>query len=414
MNKIKSIGSDGWKNLLSGFGTKHDPTSYSEPGATMRLPKTYVERIYRSDGIGRRIVDVPAEDMTREWVTVSGQDGQARMQQLRNIHAQQQVNKALRWAGLYGGAIIVLGIDDGRNLDTPVGSRVRGVYFAHVYDSWQVYYTTQDLYQDPMSEKYGKPEYVTVQPISGTSYKVHESRILWFDGEDVPDRVRQKNNGWGDSKLQGVTDSLSRYAEAMGGVSNIIRDFVTPVLGMKNLSDLIASGQEEIVRKRLEILGLSQSMLNIRLIDAEMETYSKQASSVAGMDKLLEELKHNISACTGIPQTRLFGRSPGGQNATGESDLTNWYDTVRSEQQDKMIPAVERIVLLLDLSAGSIPDDRKIEPCPLWQPSEQERATTAKTITEATATALDYGLITVEAGSRTLEQHGIDTGMEDA
>jgi uncharacterized protein len=413
MSKIKSIVSDGWKNLLSGFGTSHDPTSYSEPGATLRLPKTYVERIYRSDGIGRRIVDVPAEDMTREWVTVSGQDGQERMQQLRNIHARQQINKAIRWAGLYGGAIIVLGIDDGRNLDTPVGSRVRGVYFAHVYDCWQMYYTTQDMYKDPMSEKYGKPEYVTVQPVSGTPYKVHESRILWFDGEDVPDRVRQENNGWGDSKLQGVTDSLSRYAEAMGGVSNIIRDFVTPVLGMKNLSDLIASGQEETVRKRLEILGLSQSMLNIRLIDAEMETYSKQASSIAGMDKLLEELKHNISACTGIPQTRLFGRSPGGQNATGESDLTNWYDTIRSEQQDKMIPAVERIVSLLDLAAGGIPDDRKIEPCPLWQPSESERATTAKTITEATATALDYGLITVEAGSRTLEQHGIDTGMED-
>jgi len=404
--------SDGWKNMLSGIGTDRDPIEHSRPQNDSRLEREYVDAIYRADGIGRRVVDLPAEEMTRQWVQIQGDDADDRLVGLDRLNAKQKFNKALRWAGLYGGSVIVMLIDDGEgDLSTPLNeNRVRGVNDLIVYDRHQTSWNIADVNSDPQSRWFGRVERMMISPVNGVPYRVHRSRTLIFDGEDVPDRLRSRNDGWGDSRLQPVFRSLSRYGEAMGGTSAIIRDFILPVLSMKNLSDLIASGQEDVVKKRLEILGVSRSVLNVLLIDADDEGYEKKASSVSGIDKLLQELKHNLSACTGIPQTKLFGRAPEGMNSTGEGDFRQWYDTVRGEQEDNMMPNLSVLVRLIDLANGGQPDDRMIVPNPLWQPTEGEKATTLKTTVEALTLGIDYAIISPEAAEMMLAQQGIQNG----
>lgn len=407
-----AIKEDGYHNLLSGYGTRRDPSEAIKPSADVELTRNAVEAMYRSDGIGRRIVDLPAEEMTRQWVGIQGDGGEDMLVELDRLRAKQQFNKALRWAGLYGGAVCVMLVDDGQaELDAPlVEAAVRGVNDLIVYDRHQVTWTTADVSEDPRSVWFGKPEFYGIQPVGGMPYRVHSSRVLIFDGEDVPDRLRQKNQGWGDSRLQPVFRALGRYAEGMGGVSSIIRDFILPVLSMKGLSDMIATGQEDVVRKRLEILGVSRSMLNVLLIDADEEGYEKKASAVSGIDKLLIELRTNISACTGIPATKLFGKSAEGLNATGEGDARQWYDTVSSEQEDKLLPNLRRLCYLLDLAAGSEPDDRKIEAKPLWQESAGEQAKTLDTLSKGLTLLVDYGLMTDDAARDTLANAGFETG----
>ncbi|TQE99488.1 MAG: DUF1073 domain-containing protein, partial [Spiribacter salinus] len=383
-------------NLFSSFGTKRDPGTQTKPTYSTQISRYEAEAIYRADGIGKRIVDIPAEEMTRKWFRVEGNDGDKRDNELNKLRAKQAFNKALRWAGLYGGSVVLMFIDDGGDLQDEVNyNRVKGVDGLKVYDRHQVSSVLGSVQLDPDSTWFGQSEIMRVTPINGTSFEVHCSRLLVFDGEDVPDRIRQQNEGWGDSRLQAVTRALSRHAEAMGGVSSIIRDFIQPVLSMHNLSDLIASGQEEVVKSRLEILGLSRSMLNVLLIDADEESYTKQASSVAGIDKLLIEIKHDISASTGMPQTKLFGRAPEGQNSSGESQTRDFYDTVQGEQEDKVLPHATTLVWLLDKADGANPDadDRAIKFEPLWQESQLQRATTFKTLVDGVALALDYGAI---------------------
>ena len=406
---------DGWSSLLSSYGTRRDPSEHIKPHFDSELQRDQVEAIYRADGIGRRIVDLPAEEMTREWVSIRGDRGEDRLAELSDLTAKQQFNRALRWSGLHGGAVMVMLIDDGAHtLDVPLRENaIRGVNDLIVYDRWQTSWTQQHISQDPGSRWFGRAEYMQIHPLYGMPYTVHRSRLLIFDGEDVPDRLRQKNNGWGDSRLQPVFRALGRYGEAMGGTSSIIRDFILPVLSMKNLSDMIASGQEDVVKKRLEILGVSRSMLNVLLIDADEEGYEKKASTVSGIDKLLQELKHNLSACTGIPQTKLFGRAPEGQNSTGESDTRNWYDSVRGEQEDKLLPNLRELVRLLDLADGGEPDDRVIECRPLWQESAKEQADTLKTYGEGLTLLVDYGLMSDDAARDILSGAGYSTGFEE-
>ena len=47
--------------------------------------------------------------------------------------------------------------------------------------------------------------------------------------------------------------------------------------------------------------------------------------SFTGFDHVTEAAQLNLSAKTHIPMTKLFGRSPAGMNATGESDLQNYF-----------------------------------------------------------------------------------------
>ena len=95
-----SVRADGWQSLLSSYGTKRDPSEHIRPQQDSELQREMVEAIYRSDGIGRRIVDLPAEEMTRQWVTIQGNGGEEMLLELDRLRAKQQFTRALRWAGL--------------------------------------------------------------------------------------------------------------------------------------------------------------------------------------------------------------------------------------------------------------------------------------------------------------------------
>ena len=83
---------------------------------------------------------------------------------------------------------------------------------------------------------------------------------------------------------------------------------------------------------------------------------------------------------TCIPQTILFGRSPSGENATGESDLENYYNFVEGIQK-RMLKKNIRTLLKAVVQAGvydrSIAEPQTIKPTfkPLWSLSEAEQAT---------------------------------------
>jgi len=90
-----------------------------------------------------------------------------------------------------------------------------------------------------------------------------------------------------------------------------------------------------------------------------------------------------MSGMSGIPATRLLGRSPQGMNATGESDLRNYYDLVRAFQQLHLGPTIRVLDECLIRSAlGSRPEEIYYEWNPLYTMSEAEAMTVEKTAME--------------------------------
>lgn len=379
-HKGKEVNSDGWMNLLASMGNKKDRRTNASFGAGQLLSYTDLTHIYRYNGLGRKIIDLPAYEMTREWIEIENDPENIGLNELKRLNAKQAFRDFVKWGKLFGGAIIVMGIDDGNGLEAPVNTKgIRRVNWLRVYDRHQVTWTTADINNSPESKYFGEPEFYTVSAYSsGNIFRVHRSRILMHYGTDVPERERVTNNGWGDSVLQSVYDDLRDYGITKSSAVNVMQDFIQTLLQIDNLAEYIAADKENIIKKRLDIIDLSRSVNNTILLD-KGEDFSKQASTVTGIDTLIREFAVSVAAVTGIPFTKLFGVSPGGLNATGESDIRNFYDSIKSAQEDEMLPCLEKLMEYIMLSRdsgykGAINEDAKICFVPLWQLSDKEDA----------------------------------------
>lgn len=391
---------DGIINVLTGLGVSgKDRTASLRFLGTSKLDPITLENIYTSDGFGKRIIDLVANEMTRQWIEVSGDPEGYIVAKLEEINAKEKITNLIRWARLYGGAVIVIGADDGQDLDQPLNeAAIQSVDFLHVFDKNQVSWSPTDLYNNPMNPKYGLPELYTLTPYyGGVPFRVHESRILRMDGESIPNRLLFSNNGWGYSVLQACYDQIKALSSSYKATSNIIEDFIQTILSVNNLGDMLAAGQDELIKKRLNIIDLSRSVANTILLDGD-ESYQKQASSVGGLDALIDRFAVALAAVTGIPYTLLMGKSPAGLQATGDADMRIFYDLIKAEQEDKLKPLLERLIKLIILS-GELDmeeldlDNWSIVFKPLWQLTEQETATLRKTIAETDQIYVNTGVL---------------------
>ena len=399
--------SDGWANLLTGMGVVgYDKKMSTNFVASKIFNEAELNDLYRSDGFGKRVVNIVAAEMVREWFKVANDTDNKIVEYLNDLKAKTKIDRMLKWDRLHGGALAILLISDGQeNLAEPLNeNNMSAIEDIRIYDRWAVNWSTADLYQEPTHKKYATPERFTVNPRIGGlgSFQVHESRTLFFDGMDLPDISRAANGGWGDSVFQAIYTQLRGLGNVYSSVETILDDFVQAVMSIKNLQALVAAGKEDIIKKRLQILDMSKHMLNTMLIDTE-ETYEKKASTVAGLEKVMGKFASALSSVSGIPVTLLTGESAKGLNAGGSqaADIRNFYDMVKAEQESKLKPALERLVFIVQKlkdgpTKGKEIDGWAIEFNPLWQPTERETADTRKIVAETDQIYDNMGAVTPE------------------
>ena len=390
---------DGWANVFTGHGISGRDKSVSNTFCLGKvITNTEQDELYRLEGISKRIVDLPIGDMIREWFAIDGDPEGLIVERMKELKSRQAFIKGLRWAQVFGGAITVMRIDDGGKLDEPLDiGRVKIIDSLRTYDRWCV--SRESYYTDEEDKKYGEVEVYRVNPVTGNghgSFSVHESRVLVWDGIDCTDYTRESNDGWGDSVYQSTYESLSRLGVGYGSLGTIISEFIIGVFTIKNLAQLIAAGKEGIVKKRLRLVDLSKSILQSVLID-EGEKYDRISSTVSGLDKIFEKMIQHVSAVTGIPVTLLVGESPAGLNATGDSDIRNYYDKISSRQEIELQPNIERLVEIImaeregPMKASPF-DNWQVNFFPLWTATEKEQAETNNIQSQADERYYNMGL----------------------
>ena len=397
---MKMVKNDGWGNLLTGFGIKgKDKRTGTLIQGPTQLSEQEFNDLYRADGLAKRIINLLVEDMTRRWFTIENDTDGLMEAEFRKLKAKPAIIRALRQASLHGGAIIVVGIDDGGTYEMPVNEgNIRRLTHFHVFDKWRAIVDKE--YTDPTDEKFGKTELYRVQPITGGSFIVHESRVLRFDGSDVSDQTRRENNGWNDSDLQVLYERLRGMGEALGGAEHMLTEFTLGVMTMKDLQGLIAAGKESLVRTRLNMIDLSKHVLNTVLLD-ENETYNKIGSPVAGFAEVLDKLIQGLSSYTGIPVTVLMGESPAGLNATGASDIRRYYDMIGARQEERMLEQMERLcTLIMAQREGEFHGQElkgwKVKFSPLWEPTDAEIVDTRNKQAQSDNLYVTMGALTPE------------------
>lgn len=110
--------------------------------------------------------------------------------------------------------------------------------------------------------------------------------------------------------------------------------------------------------------------------------------------------------------TKLFGRAPAGMNATGESDLQNYYDSIETKQEDDLRPVLEKLLPVLCLSElGAVPDDLEFQFNPVRRPSDEEKRDLASKGTTSIVEAFNAGVIDHQTALKELRQMSEFTGQ---
>lgn len=365
-----------YENVFLNVGTKGDRSAYTRAVTPRLLQYTELEGLYEGDGFARRIIDLPAEEMVRAGYDIEGVDDDSDVRaELEGVQALEKLCDAMRWANLYGGSLVVMLINDGGTLEDPLNiENSKSLEQLRVYDRWQV--THYRKYLDPNDMRFGKTELYMVSPIEGTPYIVHESRCLVFDGVPVPDRIRERNDGWGASKLQQCYDQLTRFGMGHYWANQLLERAQQAIHGIPELTNLLRSpGGEALVKKRVDLVDMTRSINNTIVIDSA-ETYDLKSTPLSGVADIMDRLGLALSAVTGIPESLLFGRQQGGLNSTGKADLENWYAKIGQDQNNILLPALDKLVTVQLYVMGRYVEDYLIKFNPLSVPSRKDVAET--------------------------------------
>ncbi len=421
---------DGWENVLTGLGTARDKRT---GGAVSYKRLSYVEceDLWRGDDMAAKVVEEPAREMTRRWLDVQieneGEDDVSETKadaelvekDLKRLKAQGRVREAIMRQRAYGGAVLLVGADDGvADISKPLReATLKRIRFLTVFDAWEVY--PRNYYQDAEEEGYGEPEtywiypqglpgglYTGAKPTKATTTIVHESRLLRFEGIRVSRRQARENRGWGDSVFVRMQEVLQDFGMSWGGAAHLLQDFSQAVFKMRGLFEALAAGNEALVQQRLAVMDECRSMLRAVLLDAgdgtgPTEEFERKATPVTGLADLLDRFCNRLAAAADMPVTRLMGQSPAGLNATGAQDENWWFDRIAGLQDEVMREPLERLIHLLFVSKegptdGAEPENWSLVWRPLKQLSPMDEATRRKTIVEMAKAAIESQMVMPE------------------
>lgn len=211
-----------------------------------------------------------------------------------------------------------------------------------------------------------------------------------MDGEWLPRDLFIRNGYWHDSTINKLYNAVRNYETSHDSAAAILQDFSVGVWKLKNLADLVASGNESQIMSRINIANYAKSALRSVIIDADMEDYSDKGRTVSGMPELLQKVGERLVAATGIPHTVLLGESPTGSNATGNSTVMGYYDSVSQWQESNLRQPL--LAIARDLVSG-LPESLDVEFKPLWQMDEKEIVEIRNKQAMTDAVYMEWGVI---------------------
>lgn len=400
MNNI--IRNDGFGNVLSGLNTvglDRTASTYFKGSSWRRgLERFWASRynyydyaeIYSGSGVAQKIIDRPSDDCFQRGIEIEGDEGSMIFDEFDRLSVYTKMSDCVRWSRLYGGSCILVIVKDGGELDTPLNyDNIIQVIELKVYDLTCIK-PTDIYYSDPNDLlKFGRVEYYDLHPPGVSTFRVHDTRLIFMGGEPTPLKqiIRQNLSFAGRSVLEGCLDDLSRYDQSLQWTLRLLERKQQGVYLMEGLGDLFAEQADDIVSRRINLVDLVRGNLNSVVVDAK-DSYTVQNLGLDGIQSVIQEYQTALSASSNIPVVILFGKSTTGLNATGAGDLESYYGMVSHIQQVIAAPVLEKLTALLYIQqtfTDKIPDKWKICFNPLWVPSEAEQATTNKTNQEANA-----------------------------
>lgn len=391
---------DVFSNSITGLEAQNSKTSCNAWNFQIGQTRQVLENFYAFSPIGARIVDKEPQDALRKGYFIKSDEiDEDQQQDIDDWNRRRQFlskfGQARKWERLFGGALIFMGIDDGRESDEPVDiENIQEIGQLTVLSRYDV--SVSQYKNDPVTGELARPAFYELNFGGG---RLHPSRCIVFGG--IPLTVEQMvNNGsWGAGAIDRAWMELERYmttqqylAEAITRITQGV--FMSPTLNAGESADCQQRG---LLEDRLTLLGQWIGMLG-DIVIGEGEEYSIQHRGLQGFREGAEVFVEALTAATDIPKSILFGLTPGGLNS-GENagDWQSWTSHLAGVQVEVYDPRVSYYQGLV-FSAGNspidfVPEDWRIDWPELFQTSELDQSTVLLNTANAAVSLSLQGII---------------------
>lgn len=406
-----------------GYGSQSPLEATEYPLTRMTDNYALLNSLYRDNWVVQNVVGIIPDDMTKKWFALAGAVGPEHLKELDRVQRvtalRERVNEGLRWGRLYGGAagLIMIRGQEGMlgqplELESIYPGTFQGLY---ILDRWQGVVPGMELVFEGGEPV---PAYYSITDARGnTVAKVHHSRLVRFTGRDLPFLERVAELYWGESEVEALYNDVVKHDNVAANMAALTFRANVDTMEVQNLDQLFSVTSGEQQRRFWNVMqaqSVMKSNFGMQLVNRGDQIKNTQYT-FTGLQEVYDSMCLDLSGASRIPVTKLFGRSPAGMNATGESDLRNYYDYVDTLREAKLRPILEKLLPVLAMSAwGAVPDGLDITFPPLWTPTAAEVAEIALKKSQAIRDTFQAGLFRADTAQRELKKLADETGMFDS
>ncbi len=165
-----------------------------------------------------------------------------------------------------------------------------------------------------------------------------------------------------------------------------------------NLQEILLSAQGTAnLDRRVRYMVQTMSNDGVLAVDKDSEDVIKLETPLSGVTDIVRQALEFLAALNRTPAVKLLGISPSGFNATGESDIRNYYDHITSQQEKVLRPGIRRALECVQLHEfRAIDRGLDFDFAPLGEEDRAALTTQQKTRADTVAVYLDRGVISAE------------------
>jgi len=345
-----------FSNQGLGFGGKDtglEQTAIDLREGRLTWDRQTLDYLYARSWACRRVCDLKPTLMASAWGELQLKANpelveklKPQLNKLRNLYRRGQ-----KLANLYGGATIIRFINSDFNWEEPVNlKKVKKIDWSRVFDKWEIYPDTEDITINNDPEHPKQYKYNFIYDGKPQINKIHHTRIVRFRGATLPPQAMIENDYWENSLLEVFLEPYIEYYNASKNVAMAIKSFSLPVIEKRGLLDILAlefTRNAQTVKTRLAAIFAQLSSNKGIALDSESEKINFLDRKFAGLDAILETLRNEMVASSGLTKPQLLKEHPNGLSATGESERLAEAQELLALQEDQWGELIREDIALL-------------------------------------------------------------------
>lgn len=420
------------------------PTGVNPPVMAMDLNAyDYVNQVYLGGGFPgfpylaqlttraefRAFGSALSTELTREWIefTSKQDDSTDNAEKIKQIEAEFKrlnvrsiVATVAQHDCFFGRGQIAINIKGAkRELPLVLDPRTVKVGSLDSISAVEPIWTTPSAYNtlDPTAPDFYKP---TSWYMLGK--KIHASRLITIITRPLPDILKPAFNFGGMSLSQLAEPYVDNWLRTRQSVSDMINIF--SITALKTDMNALLQGMDDTdagndLMLRAELFTTMRSNKGLMMLDNEHEELVQINTPLSGLHELQAQSQEQMCSVSRMPAIILTGISPGGLNASSDSEIRAFYDWIAAQQEAYYREPIETILKLVQLSLfGEIDDDIGIDFVPLYQMTPKELAEIRKADCDTDVAYVNAGILDPQESRERLAADpssgymGIDTTIE--